>query len=63
MAAHTLKSLRVLKVRKQLADEGKNHAASILVEMAKRLRFKPRAKADSFGVPSGPRRKILCAAA
>jgi hypothetical protein len=33
MAAYTLKGLRVFKVRKQLADEGKNHAELILVEV------------------------------
>jgi hypothetical protein len=32
VAAYTLKGLRVFKVREQLADEGKNHAPSILVE-------------------------------
>ena len=34
MAAHTLKGFRVLQVREQLADEGKNHAVLILVEVA-----------------------------
>ncbi len=32
VAAYTLKGLRVFKVRKQFADEGKNHAELILVE-------------------------------
>jgi hypothetical protein len=32
VAAYTLKGLRVFKVRKNLADEGKNHAELILVE-------------------------------
>jgi hypothetical protein len=32
VAAYTLKSLRMLQVGEQLADEGKNHAELILVE-------------------------------
>ncbi len=33
MAAYTLKGFGVLQVREELADEGKNHADSILVEV------------------------------
>jgi hypothetical protein len=32
MAAYTFKCVRVFKVREHLADEGQNHAVSILVE-------------------------------
>ena len=33
MAAYTLKGVRMLQVRQELADEGKNHAGLILVEL------------------------------
>jgi hypothetical protein len=33
VAAYTLKSVRMLQVRQELADEGKNHAGLILVEL------------------------------
>jgi hypothetical protein len=33
MTAHTLKGFRVLRVCEELADEGKNHAGLILVEV------------------------------
>jgi hypothetical protein len=33
MAAYTLEGFGVLQVRQELADEGKNHAGLILVEL------------------------------
>ena len=33
VAAYTLKGFRMLQVREELADEGKNHAGLILVEL------------------------------
>ena len=56
MAAYTLKGLRVFKVRKQLADEGKNHADLILVEVP----CQSCGRLEYYLAPAG---KIACAAA